>query len=88
MTKHALKWITLVGCLTILAWPTATSSANVKKGVPGRSPGVLSRPAAGNPVLRWNAIAIKVFAVEPGLVLDSRALAIMQKHPFAIGGTQ
>jgi membrane-associated phospholipid phosphatase len=37
-----------------------------------------SRPArAENPVTHWNAIAIAVLFVDPGLVLDSRGYAIM-----------
>jgi PAP2 superfamily len=32
---------------------------------------------AGNAVTRWNAIAIQVLPVDPGLILDSRAFAIM-----------
>ena len=30
---------------------------------------------AGNPVTRWNAVAIQVLPVDPGLVMDSRAFA-------------
>ena len=32
---------------------------------------------AGNPVTRWNAVAIQVLPVDPGLVMDSRAFAIV-----------
>jgi hypothetical protein len=32
---------------------------------------------AGNPVTRWNAVAIQVLPVDPGLVADSRAFAIV-----------
>src|SRR6185295_10946978 len=32
---------------------------------------------AGNAVTRWNGIAIQVLPVDPGLLLDSRAFAIM-----------
>lgn len=33
--------------------------------------------AAGNPVTRWNAVAIQVLPVDPGLLVDSRAFAIV-----------
>jgi hypothetical protein len=34
-------------------------------------------PHRTNPVLRWNAIASDIFLVDPGLVVDSRAFAIL-----------
>jgi hypothetical protein len=35
------------------------------------------RAEAGNAVTRWNAVAVQVLPVDPGLILDSRAFAIM-----------
>jgi len=37
----------------------------------------VNHPQNGNSVTQWNAIAIQVLASDPGLVLDSRAYAIM-----------
>ena len=34
-------------------------------------------PGSGNAVTRWNAVAMQVLPVDPGLVLDSRVFAIM-----------
>jgi hypothetical protein len=39
--------------------------------------GGVADSAAGNPVTRWNAVAIQVLPVDPGLVVDSRAFAIV-----------
>ena len=39
--------------------------------------GGAAESAAGNPVTRWNAVAIQVLPVDPGLVMDSRAFAIV-----------
>jgi membrane-associated phospholipid phosphatase len=36
-----------------------------------------SRSEGGNVVTRWNAVALQVLPVDPGLVLDSRAFAIL-----------
>ena len=45
------------------------------------SPGVFAggepRSESGNAVTRWNAVALQVLPVDPGLVLDSRAFAIL-----------
>jgi membrane-associated phospholipid phosphatase len=39
--------------------------------------GGAAESSAGNPVTRWNAVAIQVLPVDPGLVVDSRAFAIV-----------
>jgi membrane-associated phospholipid phosphatase len=46
-------------------------------------------PGSGNAVTRWNAVAMQVLPVDPGLVLDSRAFAIMHAAVHdAVNGVQ
>src|ERR1044071_101473 len=75
--RQAFRWFALVSCLVVLTWSTAALSANGEEGAPGGALGELSPRGAGNPVLHWNTIALEVFPVDPGLVLDSRAFAIL-----------
>lgn len=53
-------------CVTALLGLSAVASADGQ-----------SRSEAGNAVTRWNAVALQVLPVDPGLILDSRAFAIM-----------
>ena len=61
MLRH-LRWL-------LLATALLCTGALAGHGAP--------RGDAGNSVTQWNAVALQVLPVEPGLVLDSRGFAIM-----------
>jgi membrane-associated phospholipid phosphatase len=54
---------------------SATIVENEKN--PAASRTHVPKPQSASIVTRWNAIALQAFSVDPGLVLDSRAFAIM-----------
>jgi len=77
MPKKAFKDLALISCLVMLAALAAIPSANGKNGRESGAAGEPLQQGAGNPILLWNTVALKVLPVDPGLVLDSRAFAIM-----------
>jgi membrane-associated phospholipid phosphatase len=59
-----------------LPWWAATVVACILQSVPAVAT-ERTASAAGNAVTRWNAIALETLPVDPGLILDSRAFAIL-----------
>lgn len=62
-TSRMLK--VLVAFATVMTFASGATTAHER-----------SSSVSGNTVTRWNAIALEVLPVDPGLVMDSRALAI------------
>ena len=76
-----MRWIKCAQGLLLLA-VLASSTAAVANGRDGPVP-------LGNAVTQWNAVAIEVFPVQPGLLADSRAFAIMHAAVHdAVNGVQ
>ena len=69
MKKFLLATTVLVLCSLNFVETLSAASVNL--------PQIAETRQNGNSVTQWNAIAIQVLASDPGLVLDSRAYAIM-----------